>query len=345
MQDVEINNEEIFPGFPIKSEVVARRFEVAPFREAHPVAGGLLHRLLRVESGNQSFALKVLSRRAARSSEQRAGLERAEIVAERAAQGGIPALVARRGVDGNFLQNVGEEWVILLPWQSGATLPPSAASPEKCALMGGYLGALHALQIRFPDQGAPRPEAFAAGHFAALLTRGERDGAAWTDALRGDLAGVESANSRAMDAQLRLQNGWVTGHLDFDQKNVLWQDDQPTILDWESAKPIHPALELLGAGLSWAGQSAGAANRDSFAAFLQGYQTRNSVSSADLATACEAVLGKWVIWLEFNLRRSLEPEIRGTPEEETCLGALFHALAATLQLQRDVPMFQSWCDS
>lgn len=209
--------------------------------------------------------------------------------------------------------------------------------------MGAHLATLHALGLRFPGQSAPAPEAFADGHFEALLARGEAENASWTSAIRDNLSPLCNANRRAMNAQSQLQDGWVTGHLDFDQKNVLWHQKQPAILDWESAKPIHPALELLGAGLSWAGQSAGEAKRDSFTAFLRGYASRNPVSRADLATACEAVLGKWVIWLEFNLNRSLDTSIRGTDEEKICGDALFHALGATLKLQDDVPIYQAWC--
>lgn len=324
-------------------KTVAERFGAPDFISAQSVTGGLSHRLFRVESVDGALALKVLSRRSVDSQSKTAHLERAETVAELAASAGIPALVARRGIDGNFLQNALGEQVLLWRWEEGETLPPSAASPDICEGMGAHLGALHALKLRFPGQNAPVPEAFPAGHFEALLRRGERENASWVPAIRDHLAPLSEANRRAMQAQRQLQNGWVTGHLDFDQKNVLWHRNQPAILDWESAKPIHPALELLGAGLSWAGQSAGEANRDSFAAFLRGYRSRNLVAPEGLATACEAVLGKWVIWLEFNLNRSLESEIRGTPEEKICHDALRHALGATLKLQEDVPLYRDWC--
>lgn len=330
-------------ALPVSFITLAARFGTDAPQRAQSVAGGLSHRLWRLETATQSLALKVLSRRAVASPGQRALLERAEAAAEIAARAQIPALVARRGTDGNFLQACGAEWVLLFPWRDGQVLPPLAATPDKCALMGGFLGALHALKIRFPGQNAPQAEAFEAGHFAALLARATAQNAVWSRAVREVLAELEQANARAMSAQNRLREGWVTGHLDFDQKNVLWHEEKPLILDWESAKPIHPALELVGAGLSWAGQSAGETRRDSFEAFLSGYRRENPVAPDDLTIACEAVLGKWLLWLEFNLRRSLEPEIQGTNEEKICLDALFHALGATLQLQNDVAMYQNWC--
>lgn len=316
-----------------------------PVTAAEFVAGGLTHRLLRVETGAQKWALKLLSPRAVATSDGRQRLERAEELAHLAARNGIPALVALSGANGSKLQRVENNWLILYAWIDGQTLPPTAAIPARCAQIGALLGKLHALKVRFPGQSEPTPEAFERGHFAAILERARETNAPFASPLEADLDEVEAANALAMRAQLELRQNWVTGHLDFDQKNVLWSgenSEEPTILDWENAKPIHPALEAMGAALSWAGQSAGAPDSDSFAAFLRAYQAENAVTPAELNTAVDGVLGKWIIWLEFNLQRLLEPQIAGTPEAQIALDAGLHALGATLQLRADGTKYREW---
>ena len=347
------------------------------------VPGGLTHRLLRAQTADASYALKLWSPRTTMSAAGRAQLERAETLASLAARANIPALSATRGANGQFLQYVESgdnaarahnersgahnersdahnersgahnersgaaqtqsgQWVSLYRWIDGQTLPPAAASPARCAQMGAHLGALHALQMRFPGQDEPAPEAFERGHFGAILARAQHQNAPFADALARALDAIEAANDVAMRAQCELRKNWVTGHLDFDQKNVLWHEDNPTILDWENAKPIHPALEAMGAALSWAGQSAGAPNQASFAAFLGGYRQNNALDRAALDTAVDGVLGKWILWLEFNLQRLLEPQIVGTPEAQIAHGAALHALGATLQLREDGAMYRDW---
>ncbi|RYG62970.1 hypothetical protein EON80_22100, partial [bacterium] len=244
---------------------------------AEPVSGGLQHRLLRLvaapngATGKQKFALKLLASRSTDTVHSRQQLERAEQVAMLAQKSGIPAMTAIPGQNGQYLQQVGEQWVILYPWIEGKTLPPTAASESHCRVMGGYLGRLHALQIRFPDQSGPIAEAFPEGHFREIAQRAEQSEASWAHRLNQVIDELEEINDLAMQSQMQLRDGWVTGHLDCDQKNVLWQDDSPMILDWESSKPVHPALEAMGAGLSWAGQSAGKTEVDSFLAFFGGY--------------------------------------------------------------------------
>ena len=313
-----------------------------PICQADFVQGGLTHQLLRVETASNLWALKLLSPRATSDENGRARIERAEALAHIAARNGIPALVAREGKGGHKLQYAEGNWVLLYPWIDGETLASHAANPAQCARIGSLLGALHALKVRFPGQSEPIPEAFERGHFAAILGRARENEAPFAPQLAADVAGIEAANDLAMRAQLKLRDGWVTGHLDFDQKNVLWNEGEPTVLDWENAKPIHPALEALGAALSWAGQSAGAPQQESFAAFLGAYLEENRVEMADLELAVDGVLGKWIIWLEFNLQRLLEPQIIGTPEAQIALDAGWHALGATLQLREDGAKYREW---
>ncbi len=317
-------------------------FDIEAPQNAEFVAGGLTHRLLRVQTADSIYALKLWSPRATATADARARLEQAETLASMAAQHGIPALAAMRGMNGQFLQNVGAQWISLYPWIDGQTLPPTPATPPRCKQMGAHLGALHALKIRFAGQNEPTPEAFERGHFRAILTRAKEQNAPFAEPLANALNEIEEANDLAMRAQCQLRENWVTGHLDFDQKNVLWQNENPTILDWENAKPIHPALEAMGAGLSWAGQSAGAPDKASFAAFFDGYRSANALDVAALETAVDGVLGKWIIWLEFNLQRLLEPEIIGTPEAQIALDAGLHALGATLKLREDGVVYRAW---
>ena len=317
-------------------------FGAAAPQSAHFVAGGLTHRLLRVEAANALYALKLWAPRATANTAGRARLEQAETLAGLAAANDIPALAAQRGENGRVLQATGPQWVSLYDWIEGETLPPTAASPTRCRQMGAHLGALHALKIRFDGQTKPMPEAFERGHFVAIARRAHAQNAPFARALRDGLDELEAANDLAMRAQCQLRADWVTGHLDFDQKNVLWQNENPTILDWENAKPIHPALEAMGAALSWAGQSAGTPNRESFAAFFEGYRGANAVDAVALEVAIDGVLGKWILWLEFNLQRLLDPQIVGTPEAQIALDAGLHALAATLQLREDGAMYREW---
>ena len=79
-----------------------------------------------------------------------------------------------------------------------------------------------------------------------------------------------------------------------------------------------------------------------FAAFFHGYQGTAPLDRDALRHAAVAVLDKWLVWLDFNLDRSLAPE---TPpdERETASGAAMHALATLHTLASDTPRRLLWC--
>lgn len=308
------------------------------------VAGGLQHRLLRLDfADGSSLALKILAPRSVTCTAKIMQFERAEILAEMAARNGVPALAALRQPGGEFVGKWGDAHFLLYPWVEGAKLPPTAVGAHRARRMGGFLAQVHGLQVRFPEQMAPEPEAFEDGHFRGIVERAQMQGAEWASRLGEVVEELEGLNVRARRAQEELQKGWVTGHLDFDQKNVLWDGaGNPTILDWEQAKPIHPALEAMGAGLSWAGQSAGAPSKETFLAWVAGYREQNELRLEDLERAVDGVIGKWTIWLEFNLQRLLDEGLEGR-ERQIAFDAGMHALGATLQLGEDGPMYRDWC--
>ena len=131
-----------------------------------------------------------------------------------------------------------------------------------------------------------------------------------------------------------------------DQKNVLWNDPQtPWLLDWEDAGAMNPVLEVMGTALNWAGQAAGSPTSDTFAAFLDGYQSAAPLDRAALRHAAVAVLDKWLVWLDFNLRRSLSAAQTPQDEQATACGAAEHALATLRVLAADTPRRLQWCEA
>lgn len=321
---------------------VTHLYELPRILNVTPVPGGTLHRLMRVETEDDTWALKILNPLATQTAEGRFRHERAEAVAQQAQEAGIPAMVAYPGPDGSFLQRIDEEIVLLYPWHEGQATDASSVSTEKAAQMGSWLARLHDLEIRFPDQMAPLPESFEQGHWEALLEQGHQYGSLWVERLEAALPQLVEVDEISHRAQKTLCEGWVTGHLEYTPGNVLWSAEKPTIFDWESVSPVHPALEALGAALVWANREDGESDEALFKAFMTGYGEVKTLASDDLDIACDAVMGKWLLWLEFNLRRSLGLGVQGTAEERMVSEALFQQLDLTLQMHKDGNLYRSW---
>ena len=270
--------------------------------------------------------------------------ERAEQIAQAAARAGLPAVLALPGPDGP-VQAVGTVTVMVFPWLSGTTLPPGPAPPDAARQIGALLGRLHTLAPDVSGLDPPAPPRFSDTHWADLARQARGDGVVWAGAVSDALPELAAWSADARAAQEALGDAWTATHRDMDQKNVLWSDSHtPHLLDWEEAGAMNPSLEVMGAALNWAGQAAGPPDAETFAAFLDGYRSAAPLDRAALRHAAVAVLDKWLIWLDFNLTRSLRAA--GTPPDEqaTACGAAAHALTTLYALAADTPRRRQWCD-
>lgn len=96
----------------------------------------------------------------------------------------------------------------------------------------------------------------------------------------------------------------VISHRDFDPKNVLWNQDGPHIIDWESAGPIHPMEELIALAFEWSGLDQNMCEPLLFEAFLKEYEKAGgTIQKAFLSTGLYAFIAKYLDWLSFNQSR------------------------------------------
>ena len=308
------------------------------------VTGGLKHRLYHARTVRGEYAVKVLNPRLLRGIGRLGRYERAEQIAQEAARAGLPAVCALPGPDGP-VQTVGPATVMVFPWLTGTTLPPDPAPPEAARQIGALLGRLHALALDVPGLEPPQPLYFSDAYWARLVRQGRQDGTAWADAVGESLPDLKRWSAATRQAREALGADWAATHRDMDQKNVLWGDpDMPHLLDWEEAGAMPPALEVMGTALNWAGQAAGPPDARTFAAFVEGYRSAAPLDPDALRHAAVAVLDKWLVWLAFNLQRSLSAARTPPDEQATACGAAAHALATLHSLADDTPRRLAWCD-
>ena len=204
------------------------------------------------------------------------------------------------------MQTVGPDTVMVFPWLVGTVLSPGPATSDAARQIGALLGRLHLLTPNVSGLAPPVSPRFSEVHWAELARQAKKNGVTWADAVGEALPELADWSAAARRAREGFGESWVVTHRDMDQKNVLWSDPHmPNLLDWEEAGAMNPALEVMGTALNWAGQAAGPPEAETFASFLNGYQSHAPLDRAALRHAAMAVLDKRLVWPDFNLVRSL----------------------------------------
>ncbi|MGE0207183.1 MAG: phosphotransferase, partial [Candidatus Babeliales bacterium] len=106
-----------------------------------------------------------------------------------------------------------------------------------------------------------------------------------------------------------LRGNIVISHGDLDQKNVMWTDEnQPLLIDWESARKLNPTYEIINAALDWSGITTGF-NKELFCSMIYAYKEAGGIIDMRyIDAAFWGVLGNWINWMVYNIKRVIEPQ-------------------------------------
>lgn len=288
--------------------------------EPYPLSGGLLHEMYAVHTDDgRKHAVKALNPVIMRRPAAMGNYVNSERIAEVAARR-IPALPAKRWQGTAVIEAEGRFYLVF-DWVEGIRLQANEIQPLHCAAIGSLLAELHdtdfselALTASYED---PAP----ANDWRSYAQLGMDSGAEWAPSLLRLSDRLHEWEEGAREAAVALAANHVISHRDMDAKNVMWQGDEPIVIDWEAAGYIHPLQDLAETALYWSAAEGGA-DHGRFRAFVQGYCDRRRIGEGVFAVDWHAVLRQGFAgklgWLAYNLRRSLGME--SSSEQERLLG-------------------------
>ena len=315
-----------------------------PLAEPRAVPGGLLHRMWRISAARGDFAVKELNPAIMRRAGIREEYRRTERIAAAMAAAGVPALPALDAA-GEPVRAVDGAAALVYPWIDGETLPDTAADPQRARRIGAILARMHALQLEASSLQTPPWEGRVDRDWEPLVRRAAAASLPWADVVRAALPEIAAWLATYQQAMGVLHRTLVVSHRDLDQKNVLWRDAQtPAIVDWESAGPINPTVELAGVALNWSGHEVGQPDAAVFAAAIEGYHEAGGAIHDAGRDALAGCLGSWLGWLTFNMRRSLGELGSGPDERDLSIRETFASLAALRSLADDLETWAKWMD-
>jgi thiamine kinase-like enzyme len=317
----------------------------SPLLDPQAVSGGLLHRLWRLDTTQGTFAVKQLNPAILQKPHIRENYRLSEHIAEAMAAHGIPA-VAALGCDGDPVQEIEGRTVMVYRWIEGETLSEEAVEPERARQIGILLGHMHALNLQFPALPQPEWEHFRDDDWDLLTVHAYDGGIPWATPVRSVMHRLVEWSRLSEQASEKLSHTYVVSHRDSGQKNVIWQDERtPWLVDWEAAGLVNPTIELVSVALDWSGWATGVLREDTFSAIMESYiSAGGSVRDAGV-DALHGVMGIWLGWLLFNMRRSLGESIIDEDERQLGIRETPLAIARLRTLAHYAEQWASWIDT
>ncbi|GGH60212.1 membrane protein [Paenibacillus silvae] len=281
------------------------------------ISGGLLHRMFAIETTKGKYAIKALNPQIMARPMAVDNFIRSEKIANFAAKS-LPAKPANT-IGGTFIHNIDNQFYLVFDWINGSSLKAHEVNIIHCEKIGAILAAIHDInfsQIEKNDHFTYVEET----NWNFYLHKGEEINSVWVNLLHENIEKLFVWSDKAKRSSIMLAAEQVISHGDLEPKNVMWIQDNPVIIDWESAGYINPMHDLIETAIYWSVDKSGRIEKERFLACINGYQKRFGFLQADWKKILEHGYLSKLGWLEYSLKRSLWIEC--TDEKEQHMGTL-----------------------
>ena len=270
-----------------------------------PVSGGFMHRMYKVCTEKQTYAVKhlnpeIMKRAAAMSNYKKA--ERLEAFLEGE---GIP-IVAALIFDGKKMQEIQGNYFYIFDWHDGKITDWNNITAEQCRKAGNIQGRIHAIEAKQSESSEPELSTIDWNEYIKKAAGSNTDAPVKEveSLLKENLPLLEYAQTELNKARQSLPNITTIIDEDMDPKNVMWKNDEPVVIDLECLDYGNPVSSAIQLSLQWSGITLCDFDAEKQKAFFQGYFEaydngfRNYKSVFGLTYT-------WIEWLEYNIQRAL----------------------------------------
>lgn len=305
------------------------------------ISGGLLHRMFAIETSKGKYAVKALNPQIMARPTAENNYVLSEKIANIASKH-IPAQPANI-YNGTFLQSIDNQFYLVFDWIEGQRLKPHECTTVHCRTIGSILAEIHLTdfsQIKYSNENSNVIQEI---DWYCYLNKGRETNSIWVNFFSSHIENLFQWNDRARKSSLMLAGESVFSHRDLDPKNVMWIQENPIIIDWESAGSINPSHDLIESALYWS-KNKSSIDKDKFHAFVSGYQHRFGNINADWRMVLELGYTSKLEWLEYSLKRSLRIECNDDSEQEMGTAHITETINALEDYDEMIPELISWLE-
>ncbi|SCC34353.1 phosphotransferase [Bacillus mycoides] len=282
------------------------------------ICGGLLHRMYAVETTKGKYAIKLLNPQIMIRPMAIQNYINSEKIATLVSIK-VPALPAQK-IKGDSIQKINDQYYLIFDWIEGEKLKDDEINSVHCEKIGETLAEIHKTDFSKLDitgDGLDNDQLIDWNYY---LLRGKEEHLEWDELLLKNFDNLKKWNVAAIESSEILSKSEVISHRDLDPKNVMWNNNKPVLIDWESAGYINPMQDLIETAIYWSKNEQGELEKQRFASFISGYKNKYGELHANWKIVLAAGFLGRLGWLEYNLKRSLRIEC--ADEEEQKLGTI-----------------------
>ena len=276
------------------------------------VMGGLLNRMYKVNTTTGLYAIKHLNPEVMKREHAKANHILAEKIANIAKNNNINCIPAKI-INGTTLHEIDGNYFLIYDWFDGKAIDEDEITLEHVKKVASLLAKIHNIDftnlINECNLGNENSEIDWDFYISKIENNKIKE------LLVKNKDYLTNLDKKSTKARMEIFDNLVVSHRDLDLPNILWDNNNnPTIIDWESSGVVNPCEEVIETAWDWSG---GQYYFDSkkFKCFLETYQANGGMLD-DLDKAIYSNFKNKSGWLEYNLKRVCRLECLDDEEQK-----------------------------
>ena len=269
------------------------------------IYGGLSNRMYKVKTDKNTYAIKKLNKTLMKSKDEFERIIFAEKVSKVAEENGI---LVERALEFNkkIIHEMDYDYFMIFNWNNGKHLNAEDINEEICIKIGKLLASIHNLELSNLEKQKDVMSEFRTIDWEYYIKIAKKQNKKYSEQLEKNKGLLYELNKKINEALEYAKNNLIISHRDLIKRNILWNDNIPTVIDWESSGYINPTVELVQVCWNWANGDVGCLDFEKFQIIVNEYlKDVKKYKKEDMKKLIYANLCEALDWLEYNLKRSL----------------------------------------
>ena len=274
-------------------------------KEINKVSGGLSHRMYKVSTDKGIYAIKELNSGVMKRTEAFSNFIFSEKVAEIVKHNKITAIGAMK-VNNDIITKIDDSYYMIFEWLDGRILNADEITEKHCEIIGEILAKIHNIDFTEIEDEKRKNIDLEYFEWNKYCNLAEKHNKVYTNLLKENIDLLYKLNEKSIKALEYANENLIISHTDLDRKNVMWQEYNPFIIDWEASGYINPTIELIQVAWYWSGRDVENIDYNKFRILIKSYKKyykSNIDKNAEDLVYADIYGG--LEWLNYNLKRSL----------------------------------------
>lgn len=293
-------------------EEFCQNYNLGKVISVEKITGGLMHKMYKVKTNNKTYAIKILNPEVMSRNEAINNFTISETISNLADKEGISVSCALK-INDNFITKFKDNYYMVFDFIEGHTLNDEEITIKHCKKIGHILSSIHNLDYRSLELNEEIKEDHFYVDWQSFINHPNFNNMSYKNLYLNNYHKYYSLLKRSVERYNESNKILTICHADMDPKNVMWIDDEPVVIDWESATLKNPYRELIEDALCWSGFLSDNFDSEKFSAVIKEYLKMRKIDTDIFAVICGNLVGRFG-WLDYNLKRSLG--IKSNDKEE-----------------------------